>query len=123
GIPGGPGRTHARRRPGRRRHARAPGPVPDGRHPVFPDRRLQPAPVRLGRAPLRSRHAGGGAMIDLFEKAVPVLIAGFWITLRIGLFSILFASLLGLGAALMRTTRHPLVSGTAFAYSTVFRGT
>lgn len=47
-------------------------------------------------------------MIDLFEKAVPVLIEGFWVTLRIGLFSILFASLLGLGAALMRTARHPL---------------
>ena len=33
-------------------------------------------------------------MIELFEHAVPVLIEGFWITLRIGLFSILFASLL-----------------------------
>ncbi|MGB3705887.1 ABC transporter permease [Castellaniella sp.] len=62
-------------------------------------------------------------MIELFEQAVPVLIEGFWITLRIGLLSILFASLLGLGAALMRTAPNRLVSGTAFAYSTVFRGT
>src|SRR5690606_16558190 len=123
GVPGGAGRTDARRCAGLGRHARAPDPVPDGRHPVFPDRGLQPGPVRLGRAPFRARHAGGRTMIELFEHAVPVLIEGFWITLRIGLFSVLFASLLGLGAALMRTTRHPLVSGTAFAYSTVFRGT
>ncbi|HET8597987.1 MAG TPA: ABC transporter permease subunit [Castellaniella sp.] len=62
-------------------------------------------------------------MIELFEKAVPVLIDGFWITLRIGLFSILFASLLGLGAALMRGSPHRWVSGAAFLYSTAFRGT
>jgi octopine/nopaline transport system permease protein len=62
-------------------------------------------------------------MIELFEKAVPVLIDGFWITLRIGLFSILFASLLGLGAALMRGSRHRGISAAAFLYSTAFRGT
>jgi octopine/nopaline transport system permease protein len=62
-------------------------------------------------------------MIELLEHAIPVLIDGFWITLRIGLWSILIASLLGLGAALMRGSRHRSVSGLAFAYSTVFRGT
>lgn len=62
-------------------------------------------------------------MMGLFEKSVPVLIEGFWITLRIGLCAILFASLLGLGAALMRTSRRRLLSGLAFAYSTIFRGT
>lgn len=62
-------------------------------------------------------------MIELFEKAMPVLVEGFWITLRIGLFSILFASLLGLAAALMRTSEHRAVAGLSFLYSTVFRGT
>ena len=62
-------------------------------------------------------------MIQLFEQAVPVLMQGFWITLRIGLFSILFASLLGMTAALMRTSSHRPLSGIALAYSTVFRGT
>ncbi|MGB6241292.1 MAG: ABC transporter permease subunit [Castellaniella sp.] len=62
-------------------------------------------------------------MIELFGKAVPVLVEGFWITLRIGLFSILCASLLGLAAALMRTSDNRLVAGLSFVYSTVFRGT
>ncbi|WP_323017413.1 ABC transporter permease subunit [Castellaniella sp.] len=62
-------------------------------------------------------------MFELFEKAVPVLVEGFWITLRIGLLSILFASLLGLAAALMRTSDRRSVSGLSFIYSTVFRGT
>ncbi|WP_322998192.1 ABC transporter permease subunit [Castellaniella sp.] len=62
-------------------------------------------------------------MIELFEKAIPVLTEGFWITLRIGLFAILFASLLGLAAALMRTSGHRVVSGLSFLYSTAFRGT
>lgn len=62
-------------------------------------------------------------MIQLFEHAIPVLIQGFWVTLRIGLFSILFASFLGLGAALMRTSSRRGVAGAAFAYSTIFRGT
>ncbi|WP_322995073.1 ABC transporter permease subunit [Castellaniella sp.] len=62
-------------------------------------------------------------MIELFEKALPVLVEGFWVTLRIGLFAILFASVVGLVAALMRTSSSRLVSGTAFLYSTVFRGT
>jgi len=62
-------------------------------------------------------------MIPLIEQALPVLVQGFWVTLRIGLFAILFGSLLGLGAALMRLSSHRSVSWLAFAYSTVFRGT
>ncbi|MGB3742801.1 MAG: ABC transporter permease subunit [Castellaniella sp.] len=62
-------------------------------------------------------------MIELMQKAFPVLIDGFWITLRIGLFSIVFASLLGLGSALMRSANNRLVAGIAFFYSTIFRGT
>ncbi|MGB6155108.1 MAG: ABC transporter permease subunit, partial [Castellaniella sp.] len=62
-------------------------------------------------------------MIELMQKAFPVLIDGFWITLRIGLFSIVFASLLGLGSALMRSANNRLVAGIAFLYSTIFRGT
>lgn len=62
-------------------------------------------------------------MMQLIEQALPVLIQGFWVTLRIGLFAILLASLLGLGAALMRMSSHRAVAGLAFAYSTLFRGT
>lgn len=62
-------------------------------------------------------------MIELFEKALPVLIEGFWVTLRIGLFAIFFASVAGLVAALMRTSSSRLVSRSAFLYSTIFRGT
>jgi len=62
-------------------------------------------------------------MFQLFEHAAPVLMQGFWITLRIGLLSIVFASLLGVGAALMRFSGRRGVSGVALAYSTVFRGT
>lgn len=62
-------------------------------------------------------------MLDLFAKATPVLIEGFWITLEIGLFAILFASVIGLLAALMRTSSNKLLANTAFCYSTIFRGT
>lgn len=62
-------------------------------------------------------------MLDLFIKATPVLIEGFWITLKIGLFSILFASIVGLIAALMRTSTNRYVANFAFTYSTIFRGT
>ncbi len=62
-------------------------------------------------------------MLELFAKASPVLIEGFWITLKIGLLSIIFASIIGLIAALMRTSSNSIISGTAFIYSTAFRGT
>ena len=62
-------------------------------------------------------------MLDLFAKATPVLIEGFWVTLTIGLFSIVFASIIGLIAALMRTSSNKLVANIAFIYSTSFRGT
>ncbi|CAM5201422.1 Octopine/nopaline transport system permease protein OS=Castellaniella defragrans OX=75697 GN=HNR28_002861 PE=3 SV=1 [Castellaniella defragrans] len=62
-------------------------------------------------------------MLQLFEHAVPVLMQGFWITLRIGLFAIVFASLLGVGAALMRISPRRGVARIALAYSTIFRGT
>ncbi len=62
-------------------------------------------------------------MIALIEQAIPVLIEGFWITALIGLSSIVLASVLGLGSALMRVSDNRLLSGCAFAYSTLFRGT
>lgn len=62
-------------------------------------------------------------MISLFEKALPVLIEGFWITLQIGLSAIVFASIVGLIAALMRTSPSRLAAGASFLYSTTFRGT
>ena len=62
-------------------------------------------------------------MIELFQNTISVLMRGFWITLYIGLWSLLFASLLGVGAGLMRTSSSRLVSGAAWAYSTVIRGT
>ena len=62
-------------------------------------------------------------MIALIEQAIPVLIEGFWITALIGLSAIVLASLLGLAGALMRVSGNRLLSGCAFAYSTLFRGT
>ncbi|MFA5662661.1 ABC transporter permease [Castellaniella sp.] len=62
-------------------------------------------------------------MIELFQKAIPVLLQGFRVTLEIGLSAILFASLLGLVAALMRESGRKLLAWPAFLYSTVFRGT
>ena len=62
-------------------------------------------------------------MIELFQNTISVLMRGFWITLYIGLWSIVFGSILGVGAGLMRTSNSRLISGTALAYSTVIRGT
>ncbi|MER1968158.1 ABC transporter permease subunit [Castellaniella sp. GW247-6E4] len=62
-------------------------------------------------------------MIELIERAIPVMLEGFWITAAIGLTSIALASMLGLGSALMRVSGNRLMRGCAFAYSTLFRGT
>lgn len=62
-------------------------------------------------------------MIELFEKAIPVLLQGFWITSYIGLVAIVLASFLGLGTALMRVSDNRVLRGCSFAYSTLFRGT
>lgn len=62
-------------------------------------------------------------MTELFAKALPVLLQGFWITLQIGLSAIVLATLLGLVAALMRESSHTPLSSLAFLYSTLFRGT
>uniref|UniRef100_UPI00333F0A19 ABC transporter permease n=1 Tax=Castellaniella defragrans TaxID=75697 RepID=UPI00333F0A19 len=62
-------------------------------------------------------------MIELFQRAIPVLLKGFWLTAAIGLSAIVLASLLGLGSALMRVSNSRPLRGCAFAYSTLFRGT
>lgn len=62
-------------------------------------------------------------MIELFRHAAPVLFEGFWVTVYIGFASIVLASGLGMVFALMRMSASHFVVGTAFLYSTVFRGT
>lgn len=62
-------------------------------------------------------------MMELIRHAAPVLFEGFWITLYIGLAAIALASVLGMAFASMRMSNSRLVSGAAFLYSTVFRGT
>lgn len=62
-------------------------------------------------------------MIELIRHAAPVLFEGFWVTVYIGFAAIILASGLGITFALMRMSTSHLVAGTAFLYSTVFRGT
>lgn len=64
-------------------------------------------------------------MIDaeLFHYTFSNLLKGLSLTLYVGLISILLSLGVGLILALMRMSRNRLVSGFAFSYSTVFRGT
>lgn len=60
---------------------------------------------------------------DLFDKNCPRFIDGFWVTLEL----ILFASVIGLAIAIMavlaRVSGNRLLSGMAYLYIYVFRGT
>jgi octopine/nopaline transport system permease protein len=60
---------------------------------------------------------------DLFQHTVVNLFQGFGLSVYIGLTSILLASLIGLGLALMRMSPNTLASRFSFVYSTCFRGT
>src|SRR5690625_998863 len=51
------------------------------------------------------------------------LLKGLGLTLTIGLYSILWSLLIGLGLALMRVSRSRVCGQLALAYSTLFRGT
>ncbi|MFW7340960.1 ABC transporter permease subunit [Pollutimonas sp. H1-120] len=64
-------------------------------------------------------------MIDsaLFQHTVANLFQGFGLSVYIGLTSILLASFIGLGLALMRMSPNTLASRFSFVYSTCFRGT
>lgn len=58
-----------------------------------------------------------------FSYTVGVLWKGFGLTLYIGLWGIVLSLFVGVALALMRLSGHKLLSGFAFGYSTVFRGT
>lgn len=60
---------------------------------------------------------------DEFSHTVGILWKGFGLTLYIGLWGIALSLLVGVSLALMRLSSHRLLSGFAFVYSTVFRGT
>lgn len=60
---------------------------------------------------------------DLFLHTVVNLFQGFGLSVYIGLTSILLASFIGLGLALMRMSSNALASRFSFIYSTCFRGT
>ncbi len=64
-------------------------------------------------------------MLDaaLFQHTVANLFQGFGLSVYIGLTSIVLASLIGLGLALMRMSPNSLASRFSFVYSTCFRGT
>ncbi len=59
----------------------------------------------------------------LFHHTITNLTKGFGLSIYIGLWSIFWASLLGMGLALMRLSKSTLATQTALWYSTLFRGT
>lgn len=60
---------------------------------------------------------------DEFLYTLDTLFKGFGLTITIGLYSIFWSLLIGLGLALMRVSRARLLAQFALAYSTLFRGT
>lgn len=60
---------------------------------------------------------------EQFQYTIEALLKGLGLTLSIGLYSIFWSLLIGLGLALMRVSRHRLLANFALGYSTLFRGT
>src|SRR5690625_772767 len=60
---------------------------------------------------------------EQFQYTVETLLKGLQLTLSIGLYSIFWSLVIGLGLALMRVSGQRLLSRFALCYSTVFRGT
>lgn len=60
---------------------------------------------------------------DELRITLDTLLKGLGLTLTIGLYSILWSLLIGLGLALMRVSRSRICGRFALAYSTLFRGT
>lgn len=60
---------------------------------------------------------------DELRITLNTLLKGLSLTLTIGLYSILWSLLIGLGLALMRVSRSRVCGQLALAYSTLFRGT
>ena len=60
-----------------------------------------------------------GLMID----SVPRLLGGTWLTLQLVTLSLAIGIVVALGVALMRLSVNPALSGVAYAYVFVFRGT
>jgi len=61
--------------------------------------------------------------LALFQHTITNLTKGFGLSVYIGLWSIFWASLLGMGLALMRLSKSTLATQAALWYSTLFRGT
>jgi len=61
--------------------------------------------------------------LELFQRAFPILINGFWITIILTALSVAIGFNLGIGLALARQAQNRLLSGFAKYYSSFFRGT
>ena len=60
---------------------------------------------------------------ELMLESLPQLLSGMWLTIQIVALSLAFGFVAALGLALARASSNPVVSGFAFAYAFVFRGT
>ena len=60
---------------------------------------------------------------SLMISRFPDLIAGIPTTLGLVLFSLLFGGIAAIGLATMRMSSNPMLSGFAYSYVFVFRGT
>ncbi|MEQ8965430.1 MAG: ABC transporter permease [Azospirillaceae bacterium] len=59
----------------------------------------------------------------LILEVLPDLLDGLWMTVQLVVLSLAFGFVAAVGVALMRLSHNPLVSGTAWVYVFVFRGT
>lgn len=62
-------------------------------------------------------------MSDMVMTSLPLLLEGLWITLLLSVAAIIGSTLLGLLAAVLRTSRVPVASHIAVLYTELFRGT
>ena len=61
--------------------------------------------------------------LSLIAEVFPRLLPGLWMTLQLVALALAFGFFLAVGLALMRLSSNPVLSGLAWTYVFVFRGT
>lgn len=61
--------------------------------------------------------------LQFLQSILPQLMAGAWITIQLTVFAIVAGVILGLGLALLRLSRNPVLSAPTIAYIEFMRGT
>ncbi|SCI11994.1 MULTISPECIES: amino acid ABC transporter permease [unclassified Romboutsia] len=61
--------------------------------------------------------------LELLKKSLPSLLSGLGVTVKIAFFAIIIACVIGLIFGILSISKYKIISGIAFIYTTIIRGT